>query len=311
MKVSVIIPLFNKAPYVKKALESVKAQTFTDYECIIINDGSTDDSATIAEQWIKENSCRCGCGCRLITQTNAGVSAARNKGIALAQGDYITFLDADDWWAPSFLCHMVNLSQSYSNAGILACNYYKVRNGKLISFFDQPTGPANYFKMYNTIAMPITTNSVLIKRSALNKVAIVQNDDVIYFKSQIKMGEDFDLWVRLVQQNEFIWCNEYLSFYNNDVPVGNRAVGNLYNPENHFLWNIADLEQLESTDNDIKQMLDNLRVHNLKSYLLNSKYREASKQLLAKVDWSKQPLREKIEYKLPIYVLIFNSSLKI
>ena len=78
-KVSVIIPLYNKTLYVTKALDSVLAQTFTDYECIIINDGSTDDSASVVIQWIQNKVC--SDRFRLINQQNAGVSEARNHGI--------------------------------------------------------------------------------------------------------------------------------------------------------------------------------------------------------------------------------------
>ena len=115
MKFSVIIPLYNKAPYIRKALESVLAQTYTDYEVIVVDDGSTDDSCAIADEIVRE---AMGNGfwvideetnrqspianrLMLLKQQNAGVSAARNNGVAQAHGDYIAFLDADDWWEPT------------------------------------------------------------------------------------------------------------------------------------------------------------------------------------------------------------------
>ena len=108
MKVSIIVPLYNKAPYVTKALDSVLAQTFTDYECIIINDGSTDDSEAVVQSWLSQNS-QYTVHFTLYTQENAGVSAARNHGISLSTGEYICFLDADDWWTPTFLEEMMGL----------------------------------------------------------------------------------------------------------------------------------------------------------------------------------------------------------
>ena len=120
-KVSVIIPIYNKTLYVAKALDSVLAQTFTDYECIIINDGSTDDSASVVKQWIQNKAC--SDRFRLINQQNAGVSEARNHGIASSQGEYVAFLDADDWWSPTYLEKMISFAAEYPEAGVWARNY--------------------------------------------------------------------------------------------------------------------------------------------------------------------------------------------
>ena len=93
MRFSVIIPLYNKAPYIEKALLSVMAQSYTDYEIIVVDDGSKDESAAIAENTLAGFSSQN----KLIRQENAGVSMARNNGVAQSQGDYICFLDADDF----------------------------------------------------------------------------------------------------------------------------------------------------------------------------------------------------------------------
>ena len=102
MRFSVIIPLYNKGPYLSKALASVIAQTFRDFELIVVDDGSTDDSFKVAQFVLKDAEVKH----QLIRQVNAGVSTARNNGVMAASGDYICFLDADDWWGPSFLERM-------------------------------------------------------------------------------------------------------------------------------------------------------------------------------------------------------------
>lgn len=96
MKVTVIIPLYNKAPYIKRALDSVIAQTWTEYEVLVVDDGSTDGGGEIVSQYGDPR-------IRLITQANAGPGAARNRGLAEAKGEYVAFLDADDEWLPGFL----------------------------------------------------------------------------------------------------------------------------------------------------------------------------------------------------------------
>ena len=97
---SVIVPLYNKAPYVCKALESVCAQTYRDFEIVVVNDGSTDGSEVLAKQILNEKSN--GIPYKIINQSNAGVAAARNNGVAASCGEYVVFLDADDWWSPDF-----------------------------------------------------------------------------------------------------------------------------------------------------------------------------------------------------------------
>lgn len=298
-RISVIIPLYNKAPYVAKTLESVKNQTFTDYECIIVNDGSTDNSAEIVER-LTINDERF----RLLDQENAGVSAARNRGIAESKGELLCFLDADDWWAPTFLEEMVHLAEEYPEVGIFACNYYKVKNGKLISFFDQPTGPADYFKMYQTIAMPITSISVMVRRNVLEAIAEKNAEgNKLYFKPNLKLGEDFDLWIRLCLESPFVWCNEHLAYYNNDVPANVRAIGNLHQPQHHILWNLGWTERIEATNGDFIKMIDTIRVYSLMPYYLSNDYRKDAIDILQKVDWTKQPMKYRIQYKMPIWLL--------
>lgn len=96
MKVSIVIPLYNKARYVRRTLDSIAAQTFSDFEVIVVDDGSTDESAAIVAAYADERF-------RLVSRSNAGPGAARNTGIAEARGEFIAFLDADDEWLPGYL----------------------------------------------------------------------------------------------------------------------------------------------------------------------------------------------------------------
>ena len=95
---SIIVPLYNKAPYVRKALESIVAQTYRDWECIIVNDGSTDDSLEVVNKYIQSVNSeeRIVNSIRIISQTNSGVAAARNRGVKDSKGEYVCFLDADE-----------------------------------------------------------------------------------------------------------------------------------------------------------------------------------------------------------------------
>jgi glycosyltransferase involved in cell wall biosynthesis len=100
MRATVVMPLYNKAPYVRRALDSIAAQTFGDFEVILVDDGSTDGGGEIAGQYPDAR-------IRVLRQENSGPGAARNRGIAEARGEFIAFLDADDEWRPEYLAHAV------------------------------------------------------------------------------------------------------------------------------------------------------------------------------------------------------------
>ncbi|MBR5081420.1 MAG: glycosyltransferase family 2 protein [Bacteroidales bacterium] len=305
MRFSVIIPLYNKAPYVAKAIGSVLAQTFTDYELVIMDDGSKDDSFAVAKKSIN------GQGhCRLFHQQNAGVSMARNNAVALSQGEYLCFLDADDWWEPVFLEEMSELIDEFPEAGIYGTNYTIVNEAKhktrvapigVEKGFER--GYINYCKVYaKTLAMPLWTGAVCIPRPVF--------DEMQGFPRGIKLGEDFLLWIHIALKYQVAFLNKPLSFYNQDVDVLNRGTNRLHNPQNHMLWNLSDLEPLEKSNKDYKLLIDNLRTYSLLPYYLSSAYQEAAKKELAKVDWSRQPIKTRIKYKKPLVLLRMENSVR-
>lgn len=141
MKVSIIVPIYNVAPYLRKCVDSLLAQDIADYEIILVDDGSTDDSGAIADeivreaigngQWAIDNETNCQSPIahsptlRVIHQSNAGLSAARNTGIAVAQGDYIMFVDSDDYLQPNTLGALLKQVER-DNLDVLRFNYQKV-----------------------------------------------------------------------------------------------------------------------------------------------------------------------------------------
>ena len=312
-KLSVIIPLYNKAPYIRKALDSVFAQTYTDYELIVVDDGSSDNSLAVAKQCItdrcavdrctvdRHDGCRSALPVEIIEQANSGVSAARNNGVAASSGDYLAFLDADDWWEPAFLEKMAQLIEDYPEAGLYASNYMYYKPGKTrVAVNNIETGYFNYPKAYyEGREMPIWTGATMISRRVM--------DEMGGFPLGIKLGEDFLLWAKIAMQYKVAFLNEPLAWYNNDVPATLRATRNLHAPEYHMLFNLGRLGdeamRREAKGDDWQMLIDKLRVNGLLDYWLDKRYHDQATEELKKVDWSKQPTSVKRIYKTPIWIL--------
>lgn len=294
MQFSIIIPLYNKAPYVAKAIQSVLSQTIADYELIVVDDGSNDDSVEIASKALEGRG-----NCRLIRQENAGVSMARNNGVAVSSGDYLCFLDADDWWDPHFLEEMAALIAEFPNAGIYGTNYtivnetkHKTRVAPIGVDQGFEKGYINYCQVYaKTMSMPLTSISVAIPRQVF--------DEMKGFPKGITLGEDFLLWIHIALKYKVVFLNKPLAYYNQDVIVKNRGVGRLHQPERHMLWNLTDLEPLENTNGDYKQLIDNLRAYILLPYYLSRACRKKAQQELDKVNWERQPETVRKTYAQP------------
>jgi glycosyltransferase involved in cell wall biosynthesis len=296
---SVIIPLYNKSSYIEKCLQSVLCQTYSNYEIILVNDGSTDGGQEKARNLLNSN---LKAVYTLINQSNSGVSTARNNGVKLAKFDYIAFLDADDWWESTYLEEMRKLIQEYPGKGIYGCSYYIFKNGKkkLAKIGIDPRfikGEICYFKVYaKTLCMPIWTGASIIPRSIFNSMN--------GFKTNLSLGEDFDLWIRIALKHQVVFLNEPHSTYNQDVEFPFRAIGKLHNPQNHILWNLAYLEPELKYRKDLKDLIDRLRIYGLFHYYLDSRYRNRAIIEIKKIKWVPNYRRYVNKYTIPIPLLL-------
>ncbi|MDR2824188.1 MAG: glycosyltransferase [Prevotellaceae bacterium] len=293
---SVIIPLYNKAKYIEKALRSIVNQTFKEFEIIVIDDGSTDGGLEIVKnfQFSIFNF-------QLIEQKNSGVSVARNNGVKTAKYDYIAFLDADDWWSEDYLAEMAKLINDFPDAALWASSYFKVKNGKNIPAKigvnqNFTRGYFDYFQAYiNSPYMPICTDAAIMRKKIY--------DEMGGFKPNLKLGEDFCLWVRIALKYKVALENQPLAFYNQDVETIMRGV-RMHKTEHNFLFNLQEFENLADTNKKLKQVLDNLRVYGLFSYFLQKSTRNQAFVELQKVDWANQPKSEYTKYyKTPVFYL--------
>lgn len=198
-KISVIIPAYNAMDYLPKTVESVLKQTFTDFEVLIINDGSSDGilewSTSVTDLRIK-----------IISQKNQGLSGARNTGIAQAQGEYIAFLDADDLWAPTKLEKQIRCFEDNPAVGLVYT--WTI----LIDETDKPTGeqcsPCIEGNVWQKI---IINNSVgngstpIVRRCCFETVGVFARD--------LSGTADWDMWIRIASCYPFAVVKENLTLY--------------------------------------------------------------------------------------------------
>ncbi len=201
--ISIVIPLYNKEDYIAETLRSVLAQTFTNFEVLVINDGSSDHSVDKVAAFNDER-------IQLHSIPNSGVSVARNTGIGLAKYEWIAFLDADDWWGPNFLSALVKEIETYPKALILASGRSRVFKEETERYSNEflpsegETGTVNYFQIISKYLPPINSSNVLLHTSLLKKDK---------FREGMRKHEDHDLWIRVTANNDIVFVNKPLSFY--------------------------------------------------------------------------------------------------
>lgn len=206
---SIIIPLFNKASHIENTLKSVLNQTFTDYEIIIINDQSTDESEAVV---LGFNDNRI----QIHNQKNQGVSVARNLGIEKSKGKLIAFLDADDYWFPNHLEELANLYHDFPNCGMY-CSRYKIKTTKnhfqTPSFYGIESSFSGIVKDYFFSNRPFRitwTSCLAMPKEILNKTG--------GFTPGVTNGQDLELWTKTGIEYRVAITNTITAIYNYDIP---------------------------------------------------------------------------------------------
>jgi GT2 family glycosyltransferase len=195
-RLSVIIPLYNKAPHVRRALDSVAAQTFTDFEAIVVDDGSTDGGARAVAEFADPRF-------RLVSQRNAGPGAARNRGIREARGELLAFLDADDEWLPDFLEEGVRLLDEFSGGGAAAatCGYFEHPPGESRERMWRARGVADGLHRVGAATPPQLVVQMLAYMSPCTTIAraeVVSRRGGFYERDRCLYAEDAHLWLKVL-----------------------------------------------------------------------------------------------------------------
>jgi GT2 family glycosyltransferase len=211
--VTVIIPLYNKAGSISRAVDSVLAQTMASFELLVVDDGSSDGGAELISAVADPR-------LRVIRQPNAGVSAARNRGVAEARSDLVAFLDADDTWEPRFLEATLAARSRYPEAVAWFSDYFEAGPSRTV-----PTigawGKVRVIRDYPDWFVRHRGNGLFSSSSLVRKDALEACGG---FPEGVRNGEDTDTWFRLAWQGPVVYVGEALASYVVGVAGGLTAV---------------------------------------------------------------------------------------
>ena len=213
MKFSVVIPLYNKEHYIEATIRSVLNQTCRDFEVLVVDDGSRDNSLALARKFESDR-------VRIIPQENQGVSVARNTGIRNARGEFICFLDADDEWRPDYLATIDDLTVKYPESAIFVTAYaVNMGNGKInySTRLEPETGclPSYWLTLAKGYDF-VWTSATTMRRDTLMEAGL--------FKPGEKIGQDLDMWARVARINPRVaYSNHICVNYNRAAEANART----------------------------------------------------------------------------------------
>lgn len=210
VKISVIIPVYNKARYIEKTINSILNQTYTNFELVIIDDGSNDGSEKICDEYSKKDS-----RIKVIHLKNGGVSNARNIGLSIAKGKYIQFIDSDDYIDKNMFDNLATIMDKY-NPDIVMSGITKVnhQNEDIKEILPKLKGMKTRLEMLENFAEEQHTTGIFgcVSNKLIKRSVIIENN--IRFNEKIKLAEDLDFYLNLYNYIDNIYfCDKSFYYY--------------------------------------------------------------------------------------------------
>ena len=259
VQVSVIVPFFNASRTIKSTLNSIIIQSFKDFECILINDGSEDDSLKIVKTFIDLDK-----RFKLYNQNNKGVVSARNFGIRKSQGRFISFLDADDLWHYDFLKESISIRENYNYPlGITHSSYIRFsKNKNMLKLFEiNPPKEINRKNILNKNFLPLLTT--MIDREVIKEINFV---DI--------RPEDYKLWIDLIYIKKYksLSIRKKLAFYRiSEFQRSKNKLKSIYRIHRFFL-NLPNTNFLKRNFNIFNWLLFNITERIFSKEIKDKKY---------------------------------------
>ncbi|WP_373707501.1 glycosyltransferase family 2 protein [Kaistella sp.] len=264
---SVIIPYYKKRKYIERCIDAVLAQTYQDFEIILVDDGSQDDVAQLIEEKYSGK-------VHLIQQENHGVSAARNIGIAAATHDYIAFLDADDYWSPFYLTCNAEIINNEIDVKIIGSHYTRNKSELKLT-----KNSLDYFKFENYFKTAVRNTFFLTSATIVTRNFFEEN---FGFNSNLKRGEDIDVWLRAVASggNAFYINNTLVYYSDEDSEQATSTIGVV---ENSLVGTINEYYKSmlgQSENQAFSHFVSKYVYFNLYPYYFNKKHHQKAKDNL-------------------------------
>ena len=288
---SIVIPLYNKELSIIGTIQSVLCQTFNQFELIVVNDGSEDDSIIIVRSFEDSR-------IRLISKKNGGVCSARNHGIRAAKYDYIALLDADDIWDKDYLLEQKKMIEDFPEAAMWGINFAETENGKLIRELHTglPKGYRGIVEDYFGLAEEkgrvsdlFCSSSVVIRKTAFEKAGM--------FDERLKYSEDIDMWFRIIANFPVAFYDRYMAFYQYDAD--NRAM-NRNRKLKYWLPYYPDKYEEYKGNEPFYSYIQRWCGVNIKNFYFNDKTQRNDARIAAKkLDYSVLPAKYKHFFDLP------------
>lgn len=292
--ISVVIPLYNKEKAVRATLESVLAQTYTDYEIVIVNDGSTDNSVSVIESIISSLSETKQSIIRLFSKQNGGVSSARNFGVEKSSGEYVAFLDADDLWASDYLETLAALIRDYPDAALYGLGYAQIMpNGDK----EPKSSKQNYRGVIpndGSWLMEYWTGSTASSKTALIQAGL--------FNTNLTHGEDLDMWWRLMLMGEAVFDSHECAYYRQDTE--NRAMSYMPPIEHHIVSIIEQYAEDRHNNPLFRKAFDTQMIYFLYQYMFTP-YKKEAQRLSRLLDYSQLKFSLRFRMKYPCVYSLF------
>ena len=283
---SIVMPVYNKEKFVPKTIESVLCQNFADFEIIIVNDGSTDQSETKILEFKDSR-------IKYYSKKNEGVAATRNFGIEKATAEYICFLDADDYWYPDFLKTMHNFIAKLPEQKVFATAIeIETKKNRVKAHYSIPATSdfeiVNFFEASQKECI-LWTSSVCIHKIVFEKVGT--------FDTNIKHGEDTELWIRIGLQFPIVFIHKILARYVFDDESISR------NSNYYFEQYTFDKYALEEKKNPtLKKYMDLNRFSAIIKSNINNDWK-SSMEIFSGIDVKNLNWKKRILLELPPFIL--------
>lgn len=291
---SIIIPLYNKEEFIHETISSVLNQTYKNFEIIVVNDGSTDNSLSIARGFTDPR-------INILEQENLGLSQARNNGIKISRYNFIAFLDADDLWRTNYLECIVNLISKYNNSFVFATKskpWYK-KHLPPLTHSESEEKPlrhiSDYFKIKENI---FSYSSIVFNKSVF--------EDIGNFNEEVTFGEEEDLTIRLFLNYYLAYCNYEMVYYRKGLK------NQLTTPNSKFHKIIPDYTKYVNNENrlSLTPYLDFVHFKLVVLFKMERNYKLV-KFYKAKINVANLTLVQKIKFYLPIQIFYYVKSIYI